>query len=171
MSVMPETGLEPTMAIALAATVVKRKAITVMVIRATMACRSVIFTPIIRKMNTARSVRNRKSVTNDIFRSRSLLLTATCSPPPPFLPTANLKALPITPDDLMMPMIPAMAMAPIPMGRTYSAKIASADMAANGFTPPDAAANAPISLTSGISTSHETSEPTVMITAKRNPTR
>jgi len=36
----------------------------------------------------------------------------------PFLLTASLKALPMTPDDLMMPMMPAMAMAPMPMGRT-----------------------------------------------------
>ena len=44
-SVMPDTGLEPTMAIALAATVVKRNAITTTTSQATRACQNVLMTP------------------------------------------------------------------------------------------------------------------------------
>ncbi len=86
---------------------------------ATMACTSVISTPKRRKMKTAMSVRKRKSITNDIARSRCVRFPFSLIPPAtPFLLTASLKALPMTPEDLMMPMMPAMAMAPMPMGRT-----------------------------------------------------
>lgn len=52
-SVMPDTGLEPTMAIALAATVVKRKAIAVTTSQATSACQKVLITPIQKNISTA----------------------------------------------------------------------------------------------------------------------
>ena len=118
MRVIPETGFEPTIAMALAATVVNRNEIIRMVTNATTACNKVIFTPISRKINTATNVRKRKSITNDIFRSFWVLSTfiSVCAFPP--TPNASLKAPPITPEDLMMPIIPAMAMAPMPIGRT-----------------------------------------------------
>ena len=74
-SVIPETGLEPTIAMALAATVVNRNEIIRMVTNATTACNNVIFTPTSRKINTATNVRKRKSITNDIFRSFWVLST------------------------------------------------------------------------------------------------
>ncbi len=118
-SVIPETGFDPTIAIAFAATVVKRNEIMVMVNRATTACTHVTLTPMIRNMNTAMRVRKRNSITNDILRSRSVRLTSSCAPSVfIFLPTANLNAVPITLDDLIIPIIPAMAIAPMPMGRT-----------------------------------------------------
>ncbi|OPZ14254.1 MAG: hypothetical protein BWZ06_01110 [Bacteroidetes bacterium ADurb.BinA261] len=119
MSVIPETGFDPTIAIAFAATVVNRNEITVIVIKATIACTSVTLTPIRRNMKTAMRVRNKNNITNDIFRSRCVrcVVFSFCCVTF-FVPTANLNALPITPAELMMPIIPAMAMAPIPMGRT-----------------------------------------------------
>ena len=52
MRVMPLTGLLPTMAMALAATVVKRKAMTVTTSHATSACQKVPMTPIQKKSRT-----------------------------------------------------------------------------------------------------------------------
>ena len=51
--VIPDTGLEPTIAMALAATVVNRNAITVTTIHATNACQKVWMTPTQKKHNTA----------------------------------------------------------------------------------------------------------------------
>jgi len=50
-SVIPLTGLEPTIAIALAATVVKRNAMTVTTTHATAACQNVPITPSQKKRN------------------------------------------------------------------------------------------------------------------------
>lgn len=55
MRVMPLTGLLPTMAMALAATVVKRNAMTVTTIHATSACQKVWITPNQKKRSTPRS--------------------------------------------------------------------------------------------------------------------
>ncbi|GFI58946.1 hypothetical protein IMSAG025_02410 [Muribaculaceae bacterium] len=52
-SVMPDTGLEPTIAIAFAATVVKRNAMTVTTSHATSACQKVCMTPNQKNTNTA----------------------------------------------------------------------------------------------------------------------
>ena len=52
-SVMPLTGFEPTMAMALAATVVKRKAMTKTTSHATAACQKVWMTPNQKKSSTA----------------------------------------------------------------------------------------------------------------------
>ncbi len=53
MMVMPLTGLLPTMAMALAATVVNRNAITVTTTQATSACQNVLMTPSQKNRNTA----------------------------------------------------------------------------------------------------------------------
>ncbi len=53
MMVMPLTGLLPTMAMALAATVVNRNAITVTTTQATSACQKVLMTPSQKNRNTA----------------------------------------------------------------------------------------------------------------------
>ncbi len=55
MSVMPDTGLEPTIAMALAATVVNRNAITVTTTHATSACQNVLMTPSQKNRNTTTS--------------------------------------------------------------------------------------------------------------------
>ena len=68
------------------------------------------------------------------------------------IPKASLNAPPITPDDLIIPISPAIAMAPIPIGRTYNLNIISADMSAKGFIPPWEATILPTSLIRGINT-------------------
>ena len=88
------------------------------------------------------------------------------------MPNASLKALPITPDDFIIPMIPAIAIAPIPIGRTYALKIISAVIASKGFVPPLSDATIlPISFTNGIKTNHDNNEPTAIISEYLNPTR
>ena len=51
--VMPDTGFEPTIAIALAATVVNRNAMSVTTSHATNACQNVLMTPIQKNNSTA----------------------------------------------------------------------------------------------------------------------
>ena len=114
-SVMPETGLEPTMAMALAATVVKRKAMTAVSTMATSAnSRLPSITPNQKKRNVSTSVMPAAMAMKRKGRSRPT--------PCPSLSgrgvvcfVANPTALLMTPHDLMMPMMPAMAMAPMPM--------------------------------------------------------
>ena len=59
-SVMPLTGFEPTIAMALAATVVKRNAMMVTTTHATAACQKVWITPIQKNTNTATRAMNTK---------------------------------------------------------------------------------------------------------------
>ena len=56
MSVMPLTGFDPTIAIALAATVVKRNAMIPTIRRPTTACQMLSTTPNMKNANTAMSV-------------------------------------------------------------------------------------------------------------------
>ena len=128
MMVMPLTGFVPTMAMALAATVVKRKAITATISTPMSACQ-ILFTtpPKAKKANTASSAMTMAVTTVFIRMSRSVRgASVTFSPglrrnSPAARPTADL----ITPADLMMPMMPAVAMPPMPMWRAYSLKICS----------------------------------------------
>ena len=117
-SVMPLTGLEPTMAMALAATVVKRKAMTIVSIIATNA-NSMLpsMTPNQKKSNVHIIVVMAAMAINLKLRSRSVRLVAiAASLLPPFISlAASPTALLIMPHDLMMPIIPDMAMAPMPM--------------------------------------------------------
>ena len=117
MMVMPLTGLVPTMAIALAATVVKRKAITATISSPTRACQTVFTTPPKAKnAKTASSATEMPNTTVRIERSSSVRSGLACAPP---LRENSLTAMPtadlITLDDLMMPMMPAVAMPPIPI--------------------------------------------------------
>ena len=112
-SVMPETGFEPTMAMALAATVVKRKAMTAVRMMATAAnSRLPSMTPNQKNRKVIRMVTTAEMAMN--LNGRSLLSPLVAvSPLPAFV--ASPTALLMTLHDLMMPMMPAMAMAPMPM--------------------------------------------------------
>ena len=115
---MPDTGLLPTIAMAFAATVVNRKAITVTTIHATAACQNVDITPAQKKMNTAMSAIPRQNVT--VFMDRSVCQRTVAFP----LFLSPLNSLPASPTacrmighDFMMPMTPAIAIPPIPIMR------------------------------------------------------
>ena len=121
-SVIPETGLLPTIAIAFAATVVKRKAITVTTTKATKACHRLPNTPIQKKTKvqiSATAIANTKNRIDKSRSVRSIFALDACSPfplPPNSLP-ANETALLITPHERTIPMSPAIAIAPIPILR------------------------------------------------------
>ena len=130
MRVIPLTGFDPTMAIALAATVVKRNAITPTMSRPTTACQMLSTTPNAKKPNTARRV-TAIPITMIFIEMSFCVLMTSASASLFFLlnsfaarPTADL----ITPKDFTMPTIPAVAMPPMPMCLAYSLKIWSADM-------------------------------------------
>ena len=117
MSVIPDTGLLPTMAMAFAATVVKRKAMTVTSRMPTMANRMLpSITPNQKKRNVTIMVTIEPTamILNEMSRwVRSCSLLAEL---PPFISlAARPTALRMIPHDLMMPIIPAMAMPPMPM--------------------------------------------------------
>ena len=120
MMVIPLTGLVPTMAIALAATVVNRNAMTVTITRPMRACQILLTTPPSAKnANTAIKVRAIPKMTVFIGRS-SWVRSALATDSPGFFlnsPAARPTALLITPALLMMPMMPAVAMPPMPMWR------------------------------------------------------
>ena len=93
------------------------------------------------------------------------------------LPLISLAANPTAPlmisHELMMPMIPAIAMPPIPMWRANSEKISSGGRAA--IDPAKAGFNVVASASlangrSGTITNHTSAEPMVMIAAYFNPT-
>ena len=115
--VIPDTGLLPTIAIALAATVVKRKAITVTTSHATTACQRVWITPIQKNTNTTARAMAMKNTTFFIDRSVCQRISLTLS----FFPLNSLPAKPtalqMMGQDLMMPITPAMAMPPMPIIR------------------------------------------------------
>ena len=170
-SVMPLTGFEPTMAIAFAATVVKRKAMTAVRMMATAANnRLPSITPNQKNKNVSISVMPAAIAMKR--KGRSLLLLAV-SPLVSVAFVASPTALLMTPHDLMMPMMPAIAIAPIPMLLPYDVKICSGDMS------PTAVAMAGFHWFNTVSennnaipgtTSHHTNrEPSVIIRAYRNP--
>ena len=117
---MPLTGFEPTMAMALAATVVKRKEMTATIRSPTRACQTLLTTPPkAKKAKMQMSAMTMPQTMVFIGRSssvRSILPSAV----PGFLRnslTASEAALLMTPKDLMMPMTPAVAMPPMPICR------------------------------------------------------
>ena len=117
MSVMPDTGLLPTMAMALAATVVKRNAMRATSTMPTSANTTLpSITPNQKKRNVMMMVAMEQMaiILNDMSRCvRSCCLSALWLP---FISlAASDTALRIMPHDLMMPMMPAMAMPPMPM--------------------------------------------------------
>ena len=116
-SVMPETGLEPTMAIALAATVVKRNAITVTTAHATRACQKVLITPSQKKASTTIRARTMKNTTFFIERSVCQRTSLALAAPPLNSRPARPTALQMMGHDFTMPMMPAIAMPPMPIRR------------------------------------------------------
>ena len=117
--VIPLTGLEPTMAMAFAATVVKRKAMIATMSKPMIASQMLSTTPNAKKSKTAASVTMMPITT--IFIEMSLCVLMTSASASDFLRRNSLVASPradlITPKDLMMPMMPAVAMPPMPMWR------------------------------------------------------
>ena len=118
--VIPLTGFDPTIAMALAATVVKRKEMIPTIRTPINACQMFSTTPPKAKnANTAKRVMiiPKTMIFMDISSS---VLSILVSLWPGFLensPAARLTADLITPKDLMIPMMPAVAMPPIPMWR------------------------------------------------------
>ena len=121
MMVMPLTGFVPTMAMALAATVVKRKEMTATMSRPTSACHTLFTTPPrAKKANTASSAITMPKTTVFIGISCWVRSTFSAGAEEPFLPnsrTAMPTASLMTFDCLMMPMMPAVAMPPMPIWR------------------------------------------------------
>ena len=118
-NVMPDTGLDPTMAMALAATVVKRNAMTVTTTHATSACHQLWITPNQKKMSTATRAMAMKNTI--CFMEMSVCQRTGLSPraaPPRNSRPASPTAWRMMGHDLMMPMTPAMAMPPMPIMRT-----------------------------------------------------
>ena len=117
--VIPLTGFDPTIAIAFAATVVKRNAIIATISSPTSASHKLSTTPQAKKMNTATSATTIPMTTIFIEISLCVLRTSSSSALFFFLnsPTASPSADLITPKDFMIPMIPAVAMPPMPMWR------------------------------------------------------
>ena len=116
MMVIPLTGLVPTIAMALAATVVKRKAMTATITRPMRACQMLFTTPPkAKKANTVSSATVMPRITVRIGRSFSVRCAASVLP---FLLNslpARPMALLITPALRMMLMMPAIAIPPIPI--------------------------------------------------------
>ena len=130
-SVIPDTGLEPTIAMALAATVVNKKAITVTNSMPTTAkSRFPSITPNQKNKKVMRIVIAEPMAITLKEMSRCVRLTVFCVSSLPFIsPAASDTAPLMMPHDLMIPMIPAMAMPPIPMLLPYEVNICSGDMA------------------------------------------
>ena len=119
MRVMPLTGLEPTIAMALAATVVNRKLMTATMRSPTRACHTLLTTP--PKAKKAKTSTRAITMPNTTFfmdMSSSVRRVEEDSAFPPLNSlTARPRADLMTPKLFTMPMIPAVAMPPIPMGR------------------------------------------------------
>ena len=118
-SVIPLTGLLPTMAMALAATVVKRKAMMATSRMPTTAKgRLPCITPSQKKRNVMAmtAMLPMAMILNDM--SRCVRFTAAVASPLPFISLAASPMAPLMmPQLLTMPMMPAMAMPPMPMLR------------------------------------------------------
>ena len=116
-SVIPLTGFEPTIAMAFAATVVKRKAMTATRMIATNACNILpSITPNQKNKNVITIVTIEAMAMNLNGRSRSVRCCATAASPPPFISFAASDTAPLMmPHDLIIPMIPAIAIPPIPI--------------------------------------------------------
>ena len=118
-SVIPDTGLVPTMAMALAATVVNRKAMMVTSRMPTTAkSRLPSITPVRKKMKVMIRVTMEPMAIILNEMSRCVRFTFTSAPPLPFNSReARPTALLMMPQLLTIPMMPAMAMPPMPMLR------------------------------------------------------
>ena len=174
-SVIPDTGLVPTMAIALAATVVNRNAMPATSRMATMLCNTF---PCItsKKKNSKISRMVKMDPKAIIFMERSFCVRMTFAST--FLPPISLAASPtalfIMPHERTIPITPAMAIPPIPILLAYSLNITSGDIslmvcvkagfhAFSTWSPNNRAIP-------GTITSHTTNEPAQMIAAYFKPT-
>ena len=174
--VIPLTGLVPTIAIALAATVVKRNDITATITRPTKACQKLSTTPPRpKKQNTASRVSTMPQTT--VFMGMSCWVRSTLSAGPPLRrnsPTARPTALFMTPALLIMPMIPATATPPMPMWRAYSENIWSGDICdtVRAWPVPMRSMTCPphIRFIRGIITNHTRNEPQHITNAYLRPT-
>ena len=160
-SVMPLTGLLPTIAIALAATVVKRKAITVTTKKATSACQKLCNTPTQKNTSVQSNATAIASTKNFMLRSRSVRSEACATALP--LPPNSLPARPtadfITPQLFTIPIMPAIAIAPIPMLRPYCVNITCGSTASIPGTLPN----------NGSNTHHTKNEPAQITAAYFSP--
>ena len=115
--VIPETGFEPTIAIAFAATVVKRNAMTKTIAKATTVCTQLCSTPNWKK----KSVATRAAIRIDRITFIEISFCVRGSSATAFLPlnslTARPKALLMIPAWRTIPIRPAIAIPPIPIGR------------------------------------------------------
>ncbi len=183
MSVMPDTGFEPTMAMALAATVVKRKAMTKTIRMAVTDCsRLPPSTPKWKNTKVAISAATSTESTRFIVRSRCVrsCVSAALRPPPSSF-TARPTAWRMMPAWRTMPIRPAMAMPPMPSGLPMYWKRFSAVSSVSGcarissrVTPSRAASAAGSMLpasepTSGTMMNHTRHEPAVMMRAYLSP--
>ena len=179
---MPETGFVPTMAMALAATVVKRNAMMKTIRMAVTDCTQPSSSPKWKKTKTEMSVAIRIVRMRFIEMSRCVRSGAAAALlPPPNSETARPTAWRMIFDWRMMPMMPAMAMPPMPIGLPMKAKrfsavkidCGSATMSAR-VTPSSesiaaestASASEP---TTGTITNQTRHEPAVMIMAYFRP--
>ena len=118
--VIPLTGFEPTIAMALAATVVNRNETSATITRPTMACQTLFTTP--PKAKNAKMARRAMATPQTmVFIGRSSSVRSAFSVVAPGFRlnslTASPAALLITPKLLTMPMMPAVAMPPMPICR------------------------------------------------------
>ena len=118
--VIPDTGLLPTVAMAVAATVVNRKAKMKTISRPTITCVTFIWSPPKAKKMPITTNKPRKPK-RMIFIEMSRCVRSTCCCGLSAAALLPLKIVPIevlmTPADLMTPRMPAMAMPPIPIRR------------------------------------------------------
>ena len=170
MSVIPLTGLVPTMAIALAATVVKRKVMTVTSRMATRLKRS---TPPItshwKKRKVAMSAMMAPTAT--VFMEMSFWVRSTLPSAAFLLPisdAASLIAPVISFQLLMMPITPAMAMPPMPMLLAYRNR--SSGDAAAAVSPSAISMSGKSRAVAGTITHHTSTEPQQMMKAYFSPT-
>ncbi len=118
MSVIPLTGLVPTIAMALAATVVKRNAMSVTTTHATSACQKLWSTPAQKNAKTATSAIAMKNTMCFMEMSRCQRgVRSDEGAPEPNSRRASPAACTMIPQDLMIPITPAMAMPPMPIRR------------------------------------------------------
>ena len=174
---MPDTGFEPTMAMALAATVVNKKAMTKTIRSAMIVWNQLCNTPNWKKNNVAAST----AMITERITFIEISFCVRGSSVATFLPlnslTARPKALLMMPAWRMMPMSPAMAMPPMPRGRPISRKMPSGVANASWLMPmpssmagSSAASNSErIGVTNGITTNHTRAEPPAMIRAYFRP--
>ena len=176
MRVIPLTGFDPTMAIALAATVVNRNAMIPTISTPTTACQMLSTTPRAKNPNTTRRVMTMPMTT--IFIDMSLWVLMTSASAPVFFLLNSLAARPtadlMTPNDFTMPTIPAVAMPPMPIWRAYSLNICSGDICPMVWVIPEfirSITSPPqMRFITGMITSHTRKLPQQMMKAYLSPT-